>query len=891
MSPINIPINMDDANEGASNFLETFNSIISATNNEAEDMRLITKELSSSVEQANNLLSLGKDFRDVISDSKSLVEQLAISLQTAAQGATAPIKNLLQLINEAQRGLSALGGTPSDFAGFARQFGGPRAPQDVTASPDFSDDSDSRAYQPRPEPSSGQQRQQRRRRRTSDPLLDDLLNIESIENESIESIEDTMKNGRTKLPDYGNTDIVRNPPEYEPPRDPRVEKNVQRYEDRQLLRKFFPNVEPYISNEQLGNGRIASVAYQESMNRLAAAASLFGRRGRKAFRYARNIANLTGYNLRGIRADERADWVMDENYMEYLDPAWQYENDPTKQTPILRFANKLLGGLDSLLGRKPGQRIPNVVNPNQMQSDLGDSAPPNAAEQAAAAGGSSGAGGGGGGFINSVVQGEWDHIPGMGGNMGDMLGKLGQVKDILSNPIVSAGLVLTAGVYGYKGLYQLAESARGITKYAQKMGNAYGTVDYSRTLSDTVGDFARSGFGLNPFYSFKNVQEARLYGASVVGFKGSSLNNFIDTAMQMQESYGINSQQFSQYYNAAASFGMNLNDYVNMFGAERNITAGSYMTTSYADQAALTGAGTFAGLGVSSSTSSILGALGVTYGVDNKVIQSMGATGYELMGTMYGQAMMAQALGTDINNLSGALQKSNATQIADLNNDMIINILINLGIPIDDIKGSSDPRLLTLTLLVTFQALGIKSIKTRQDAANYAWKAIQNHKHKKAFNFNALATSNKFNYKYQHELVHGAKVWTGKTFGYTDAHMGSSQLHTQQEVIQQGITQAVLNSSDKMYKTDAGVEGADTVWNRARAQEISSLYAQYAQAEKWAGAAHRGGMSEQQFLDKSHIKISIEGTQFATLRAAMQSTYKSYTNGDIPPSHQPLRGG
>ena len=886
MSPINIPINMDDANEGASNFLETFNSIISATNNEAEDMRLITKELSSSVEQANNLLSLGKDFRDVISDSKSLVEQLAISLQTAAQGATAPIKNLLQLINEAQRGLSALGGTPSDFAGFARQFGGPRAPQDVTASPDFSDDSDSRAYQPRPEPSSGQQRRQKKR--TSDPLLDDLLNIESSENESIESIEDAMKSGKTRLPNYGNTDIVRNPPEYEPSRDPRVEKNFQRYEDRQLLRKFFPNVEPYISDDQLGRGRIASVAYQESMNRLGAASSLLGRRGRKAFRYARNIATLAGYNLRGISADERANWIMGEDGIPYLDPAWQYENDPTKQTPVLRFANKLLGGLDKYLGRKPGQRRYNGVHPDQMQFDLGDSAPPNAADQATAAGGSRGVGGGGGGggIINSVVQGEWDHMPGMGGDLGKFLRALGPIQDILSDPVVAAGAIGVAAVYGYRGLHQLAQTARGITGYAQQTGNMYGTVDYSRTAGDTIHDFFKSGFDLNPFYSFADVQAARQAGASIVGYKGGALNQYIDTSLKMQQQYGMNAQQFGQYAGVAANFGMGTSDLAFMLGQERNTAAGTnLMTTSYADQAALTGAGTFMGLGATSNVSAILGAQGVTAGIGDRVLQGMGATGYELMNTMYGQAMMAQSLGTDINNLAGALQKTSATQIANLNTEMMISLLENLGIPVDKIKGKDDPRIMTYTLMVTLQSLGIPNITTVQKAAHYVWPFIKDHRNKQAYDLSIKAKEDQKN---------GIKKVTVPTrYGTRTFTTDNSATMTQEHILNNYITQKTVDADRSKYKDHlAGIEGADTLWNRNKEYQLSELYKSWKEYNHTQAAKLQPGIaSEQQWMNQNHIKVSIEGTQFATLRAAMQSTYKSYTNGDVPPSHQPLRGG
>jgi hypothetical protein len=882
MSPINIPINLDDANEGANSFLDTFNSIISATNNEAEDLRLITKELSSSVEQANNLLTLGKDFQTVIGESKSLVDQLAISLQTAAQSATAPIKNLLQLINEAQRGLAALGGTPSDFAGFASQFGGPRAPQDVTASPDFSTDSDSRAYQPR---SRQDVMQSSRRSRQSSSMLDELVNIESNEVSTLDTIEDQIEKGQVKLPKYGNSDfdvIRRGPGSYQPTINTDAVKNLKTNKYRQMLKERFPGVEPYISDEQLRSGRVASVAYQETMNRLASASSLFGRRGRKAFRIAKNIANLVGYNYRGLSADERGNWVTNADGSEEWQPTWQHDDDPTKQSPLLRFANKFLGGLDSIIGRPPGRGGAGSVSGGQMSlfDDVASTSP------TAAAGGSRG--GGGGGFINGVVQGEWDHFPGMGGSGGDLeklLGNLGQVKDILSNPIVSAGLVLTAGVYGYRGLHQLAQTARGITGYAQQTGNMYGTVDYSRTAGDTIHDFFKSGLDLNPFYSFADVQAARQAGASIVGYKGGALNQYIDTSLKMQQLYGMNAQQFGQYAGVAANFGMGTNDVSFMLGQGRNISAGTnLMTTSYADQAALTGAGTFMGLGATSNVSSILGAQGVTAGIGNKVLQGMGGTGYELMGTMYGQAMMAQGLGTDINNLAGALQKSSATQIANLNTEMMINLLTNLGIPVDKITGQKDPRIETLTLMITLQSLGVPNITNVQKAAAYVWPFIKAHQNKQAYDLSIKAKEDQKN---------GIKKVTMPTrYGTRTITTDNSQKMTQDYVMSNHLTQKNVDADRSKYKDHlAGIEGADTIWNREKEHQLSELYKSWKEYNHTQAAMLQPGIaSEQDWMNRNHIKVSIEGTQFATLRAATQSTYKSYTNGDIPPSRQPTRG-
>ena len=303
-----------------------------------------------------------------------------------------------------------------------------------------------------------------------------------------------------------------------------------------------------------------------------------------------------------------------------------------------------------------------------------------------------------------------------------------KVAKIFGNNLVNAFTKYT----GYAGMAAsfaegVASQARQLTGYAQAQGNVFGETDFNRTAGNTWNALVRSDFGLNPNFSFQNVLQNQMSGAAL-GLKGNQLNNYIGTALQFQGQYGLNAQQTQQILGGGLGIGMSVQGTAGMENEIRFLQNKSSMSSAYSQIASYTGASAAMGMGASTAAAETMGTAAVAFGANNLIAQTAGLTGTELMGTQLGTALFAQNQGVGYMDAYSKMASMSPSAVLSANTQDNVELLTMLGI---DVNSISNPRQLyryAQLLALALPQMGITDIKTPQQAVQWAWLVIRQHK-------------------------------------------------------------------------------------------------------------------------------------------------------------------
>ena len=310
-----------------------------------------------------------------------------------------------------------------------------------------------------------------------------------------------------------------------------------------------------------------------------------------------------------------------------------------------------------------------------------------------------------------------------------------QVAHVFGSNLMKAftkytGYVNMAGAI-YGSAVDVANQIRQITGFAQQQGQVFGQTDYGRTAGMTAQAFLKSGFNLNPFYSMQDVMQAQMSGGAL-GLKGAGLSNYVNQAMNFKKNYGLDAQQTQQILGAGLASGVGINANAAAFGQVRQLENTTQTSTAYGNQAYLQGMTSFAGMGAQGAVAAQLGVNAANFGAGNFVLQSMGATGTEGMGSTLNNALMAQNLGTSYLGLYAAERTAGAGKLAKAQNASQGQILGWAGIDAnakykgknDFFNKNSDKAMVLQMILGTMQGYQ-KEAQSPQNALNWAWGVVQ----------------------------------------------------------------------------------------------------------------------------------------------------------------------
>jgi hypothetical protein len=310
------------------------------------------------------------------------------------------------------------------------------------------------------------------------------------------------------------------------------------------------------------------------------------------------------------------------------------------------------------------------------------------------------------------------------------LGFANKVAEIFGNKFIK-GFAEYGGfaTMGVQAAYDIAAKARQFTGFAQSQGQVFGMTDYSRTVGMTADAFFKSDFGLNPTFSAAQVMQNQMMGASL-GLKGSQLNDYVNNALTMQTTYGLDAQQANQLLGAGLGVGVSMNANMQGISMIRNMENATTMSTAYGNMAYTQGMTTAAGMGASGLESALQGAFAATFGQNNMIAAKAGITATEAAtGTQLGNVFLAQQLGTNYMNLYSAMATAsgNGTLIPA---EVAVNtrILAMAGIDVSNQSSTNnwaslDPYVVRLFNIL--QSLGMTNIKQWVDAKTWAIDVLQ----------------------------------------------------------------------------------------------------------------------------------------------------------------------
>jgi len=293
-------------------------------------------------------------------------------------------------------------------------------------------------------------------------------------------------------------------------------------------------------------------------------------------------------------------------------------------------------------------------------------------------------------------------------------------------------LGMAYNVYGLAS--QLASAGRVATGYAQNQAQGYGTVQYGTSAGNALEAGWRSGFGLNPFYSYGNAQEAQNAGISM-GYRGGALRQYEGIAQNMQTQYGMTQSQTAQAIGTLQQVGMTPAQTAAMLATVRG-EAGSvkngYYNTAAATQTALSAQKAFVAWGGATTTSGKAGAMAGRFS-STPVLQGTGLTGQEGMNSMFGLAMMANAQGISVDKAYAMREQMTRTDAGtskyiDMYSKNILKQLSNaMGTDLTKIKKREELNQYAVRLYYALQGLQVP-VEGPQQAVAYTFNLIEQSK-------------------------------------------------------------------------------------------------------------------------------------------------------------------
>ena len=305
-----------------------------------------------------------------------------------------------------------------------------------------------------------------------------------------------------------------------------------------------------------------------------------------------------------------------------------------------------------------------------------------------------------------------DHIAGIFGN-----------KMIAS--VMKYGGYASAGIGLAEGL---AANVRQVTGFAQSQGSVFGLTDINRSAGMTMNALLKSGFGLNPNYSFQQVMQNQMMGAAL-GLKGQQLNDYVNNALGMQTTYGLDATQSQQLLGGGLAMGVGMNANLQGLATIRSLANSTTTSTAYANAVYMQAMGQSAGMGVTGNQAAKVGSQAAYFAGGDLIGQAAKLTATELTTTQFGTAMMAQKLGVPYMQVYATLKAKGGsggdafTQAAYYGD---IQVLHMAGIDETKIKQKSDLWPYAQILQLICQQLGMTNITSPNLAVQWAWDVIKN---------------------------------------------------------------------------------------------------------------------------------------------------------------------
>ena len=303
------------------------------------------------------------------------------------------------------------------------------------------------------------------------------------------------------------------------------------------------------------------------------------------------------------------------------------------------------------------------------------------------------------------------------------------IAGIFGNKMISS--VMKYGGYAQMGVglaEGIASNIRQVTGFAQNQGSVFGLTDFNRSASMTFGALVKSGFGLNPNYSFQQVMQNQMMGAAL-GLKGDQLNNYVNNALGMQTTYGLDATQSQQLLGGGLAMGVGMNANLQGIATIRNLANSTQTSTAYANAMYMSSMSQAAGMGVTGRGAVSVGTNAANFAAGDLIAQSAKLNATELSTTQFGTAMMAQALGVPYMQVYGKLQSMGGTSGSAFINASYqtdLKVLQMAGVNVASIKQKSDLNPYAQILQMICYQLGMTNITTPQKAVEWAWEVISN---------------------------------------------------------------------------------------------------------------------------------------------------------------------
>ena len=436
---------------------------------------------------------------------------------------------------------------------------------------------------------------------------------------------------------------------------------------------------------------------------------------------------------------------------------------------------------------------------------------------------------------------------------------------------------IAGAIYG--SAVDVANQVRQITGFAQEQGQVFGETSYKRSAGMTIDAFLKSGGNLNPFFNMQDVIQAQMSGASL-GLKNGGLGNYVDTSLKFKQQYGLNAQQTQQILGTGLGAGIGVTQTANAFANVRQLANTTNTSTAYANQAFLQGMTSYAGMGAQGATAASLGAQSAHFGAGNFVLQAMGATGTEGMGSTLNNALMSQNLGTSYLGLYAAERSASATQLATAQNATQAQILGFAGIDASaDYKGkndffnkNSDKAMILQQILGTMQGYQ-KEAQSPNNAMNWAWGVVSQGKKlkNKGISVDRNTKTGKGNAKNrtEHELLAGrsrfgsdikgeAVTALQKAYNEKDNVGGNARYKTALKDFEAGDFGKALE--DLQRKTPTSNKSRSTMGNQASSN-----------------------------VQRVQVEVSVHPKHAQQFTAAVKAGTQGNQTGKIAPNYQPTR--
>jgi hypothetical protein len=212
---------------------------------------------------------------------------------------------------------------------------------------------------------------------------------------------------------------------------------------------------------------------------------------------------------------------------------------------------------------------------------------------------------------------------------------------------------------------------------------------------------------------------------AALGLKGGQLNNYVNNALNMQTTYGLDATQAQQLLGGGLGVGVGMNANMQGIDAMRSLANATQTSTAYANKAYMQGMTSAAGMGATPQASARIGAINAAFGAGDLVSQAAGITMQESLATQFGTAMFAKSTGVGYMDVFSQMRKMGAEGTASVNQQTNMKILSIAGIDTSNLPALQANNYEAVAaraqyLQMILSNLGLQNIRTPQDALAWA---------------------------------------------------------------------------------------------------------------------------------------------------------------------------